>query len=403
MKVLMVHNFYGSSAPSGENQVFVAEQALLRARGHEVIELTRHSDEIRARGMLGAVQGALATPWNPWMVRALRQEMQRSRPDVMHVHNTFPLVSPAIFHTAGPVARVITLHNYRLFCAAGTPLRGCQVCTECLDRRSAWSALKYGCYRESRLATAPVALSVALHRKLGTWTQHVDAFIALTAFQRERMVGAGLPADRVHVKPNLYARNVCPIAYERRGEYVVFAGRLSVEKGVDTLIRAWILWGSTAPELRIVGDGPLRQSLQQLAASALGTRIRFLGQVSAAESEQQIATGRLLVLPSISFEGFPMVICEALARGTPVAASDIGPFPCIVEERVNGILFRPRDAQSLVQEVRKAWETPGLLERLSEGARRSFEGSYTEGANYQTVMSIYEQAKVVRRARISDQ
>ena len=164
MRILLVHNFYGSAAPSGENQVFEAEKVLLQSRGHEVAEFTRHSDEIRGPGVWGSIKGAAATRWNPWAAQAIRRAVARFLPDVVHVHNTFPLISPSIFHAlAGMgVARVLTLHNYRLFCPAAIPMRAGQVCTDCLDRRSVLPALQHGCYRNSRLATVPLAFMTGI-------------------------------------------------------------------------------------------------------------------------------------------------------------------------------------------------------------------------------------------------
>ena len=391
MKILLVHNFYGSTAPSGESQVFEVEKGLLQSRGHVLAEFTRHSDEIRGQGLWGAIKGAAATPWNPWAARAIRQVVARFRPDIVHVHNTFPLISPAIFHAlAGTgVARVLTLHNYRLFCPAAIPMRAGNVCTDCLDRRSVLPALQHGCYRHSRLATVPLALNVALHRAAGTWTKQVDAFIALTEFQRQRVADAGLPADRVHVKPNFYPGNPVVVPWTQRQPYVVFAGRLTAEKGVSTLVRAWQQWGPNAPELRILGEGELRGELERMAA---GLPVRFLGQLSAVEAQQQIAEASLLVLPSECFEGFPMVVREAFAFGTPAAVSDLGPLPSIVRNGESGVVFKAGNPASLLQELRKAWRTPGLLVQLGHGARAAFEANYTEDANYRMMMMIYEKA-----------
>ena len=372
MKVLLVHNYYGSAAPSGENQVFEAEGKLLRERGHAVEGFLRHSDVIRAKGVLGALQGAFSTPWNPFAAKAVRRAVETSHPDVVHVHNTFPLLSPAIFHAIGHrAARVLTLHNYRLFCAAAIPMREGQVCTECLDSRSVLPALQYGCYRNSRVATLPLAANVTLHRHLGTWTKQVDAFIALSEFQRERMIEAGLPAELVHVKPNFYPGNPTVVPWADRRQSVVFAGRLTAEKGVLALVRAWLMWGASAPELRIVGDGGLRKELAQLAATMPQAPIRFLGQLTGTEAQNEIARARLLVLPSEWFEGFPMVVREAFAFGTPAAVSNIGPLPSIVQQGENGVLFSPGNPQSLLQVVRTLWETAGELEQLATGARHS--------------------------------
>lgn len=399
MKILLAHNYYGSSAPSGENQVFEAERAMLAARGLEVCEFTRHSDDIRGRGIAGAMQGALATPWNPWSARAVRERMREFRPDLVHVHNTFPLLSPSIFYAVGArAARVLTLHNYRLFCPAAIPMRGGHICTECLDQHSTLPALRHGCYRGSRLATFPLALNVALHRLLGTWVHQIDVFIALTEFQKERMVAAGLPADRVHVKPNFFEGNPQPIPWLSRDDVVVFAGRLSEEKGVEHLVKAWLSWGEQAPELRILGDGPLCARLLDIAQSRGTARIHFLGQVSAAEATQHIARARLLVLPSICFEGFPMVVREAFAFGTPVAVSDIGPLPSIVRDGISGLVFAAGNADSLLEIVRSSWKS-GNLEQLGRGARAEFEAHYNEEVNYKMLIDIYARAEVSRRSR----
>lgn len=401
MKILFVHNFYGSSAPSGESHVYEVERALLASSGHTLAEFTRHSDEIRGQRAWGVIKGGAATPWNPWAARAIRRAVTQFRPDVVHVHNTFPLISPAIFHALADTgaARVLTLHNYRLFCPAAIPMRAGKVCTDCLDTHSSRPALRHGCYRGSRLATLPLAANVALHRRLGTWTRKVDAFIALTEFQRERMIEAGLPNGLVHVKPNFYPGRPAVVPWHERSASVVFAGRLTAEKGVLALVGAWMAWGAGAPELRIVGDGDLRDQLERLAATAPAVPIRFLGQLASAAAQEEIARARLLVLPSEWFEGFPMVVREAFAFGTPAAVSNIGPLPSIVREGENGVVFEPADPQSLLKTLRAAWETTGELERLAAGARRSFESLYTEDANYRMLMEIYEQAMDVSRRR----
>ncbi len=398
MKILLVHNFYGSSAPSGETTVLEVERALLERNGHEVTLFSRHSDEIREQGAWGAVKGAMSTPWNPFSAKALRRAVERFRPDVVHVHNTFPLLSPSIFSAIGyRAARVLTLHNYRLYCPAAIPMRNGKVCTRCLDERRVWPALCHGCYRGSRLATLPLAVSVALHRALGTWQRHVDAFIALTSFQKELMIRAGLRAVRVHVKPNFFPGNPPVVPWQERRDAVVFAGRLSSEKGVECLVRAWRQWGRKAPELRILGDGPLAGRLRQMVGDR--APVRFLGQLGAEEAQAEIGRARLLVLPSEWFEGFPMVVREAFALGTPVAVSNIGPLPSIVEEGRNGVVFEPGNAASLLETVRGVWGQPERLEALGRGARATFEARYTETVNYQQLMAIYEQAMAVNRER----
>jgi len=394
MKILLVHNFYGSAAPSGENMVFEAEKSLLQKNGHDVAVFTRHSDEIRNNGFAGMLRGAIATPWNFKMAIAIKKAIADFSPDVIHAHNTFPLISPSIFYAIGKkVARVLTLHNYRLFCPAAIPLRNGKVCIECIENKTVWPSIRYGCYRNSRLATLPLAVSVALHRMLGTWTKHVDAFITLSDFQRTLMASAGLPDERIYVKPNFYPGNPSVVPWGKRGEFIVFAGRLTAEKGVNSLLRAWRLWGIEAPALKLVGAGELRTELEQMAS---GLPVQFIGQVGSSEAQAHIANARLLVLPSECFEGFPMVIREAFAFGTPVAVSNIGPLPSIVQHGINGVVFEPENRQSLLNTVRTAWETPSLLEELGAGARAEFESKYTEDVNYKILMDIYEQALILR-------
>ncbi len=240
-RVLLVHNYYGSSAPSGENQVFEAEKAMLEKRGIEVRTFVRQSDTIRCGGKLrrlwGMLKGAASTVGNPFAARALSREIRAFRPEVVHFHNVFPLISPLGFraaHRAG--ARVVlTLHNYRTVCAAGIPMREGRVCTDCFGGCVA-PALRHRCYRGSLFATAPLALNISLYRRhLAKW---VDRFIALSEFQRGKMVACGFPAEKVVVKPNFVKiadEKIVPPS-ERKDE-ILYVGRLSPEKGVHTLSR----------------------------------------------------------------------------------------------------------------------------------------------------------------------
>ncbi len=352
LKILLVHNFYDSAIPSGENRVFLAEATLLRKKGNAVIEFTRHSDEFRERGVIGTFQGAFSTPWNPFSERKILSVLHHERPDIMHVHNFFPLLSPAIFYAAKGLgtATVMTLHNYRLFCAAGIPMRNGRPCTLCLDRKSVAPALRYGCYRDSRAATIFMALMIMLHRTMHTWRSRVDAFIVMSDFQKCLMARAGLPDKAIHIKPQFYPNPPDPQPWAERVEKVIFIGRLGEEKGVQVLFEAWRAWGLDAPFLEVIGDGPLRISLSQAVVSGgLTNRVVFTGQLPFDETQQHLSSARLLVIPSLCFEGFPMVVREAFALGVPVIASRLGPLPDIVEEGVAGALFEAGNAQDLLE------------------------------------------------------
>jgi exopolysaccharide biosynthesis WecB/TagA/CpsF family protein len=402
MKILLVHNFYGSSAPSGENMVYAAERELLRQHGHTVIEFTRHSDEIINRGIFGTIQGALATPWNPFSRRALQSLLEKEKPDVMHVHNTFPLLSPSIFYATKELqtATILTLHNYRTFCTAGIPMRDGVPCTECLDTQSVSRALKYGCYRKNRLATLSLATMIALHRRVKTWERQVDSFIALSDFQKDKMVEAGLPETNVHIKPPFYVNPPSPLSWQERESKVVFVGRLGIEKGLNILIDAWKQWGREAPQLEIIGDGPERVRLQKsVRGNGIEEKISFLGQLPFLEVQRRLRLARLLVLPSLCFEGFPMAIIEAFSLGVPVAASDVGPLPHIVKENENGILFRPDDVSNLCHTIREIWDHSDRLSLLGQGARQEFDKKYTADANYENLMKIYDAAIENKQSR----
>jgi glycosyltransferase involved in cell wall biosynthesis len=376
--------------------VFALERDMLVRRGHEVQCFERFSDEIRSKGAYGILAGGLATPWNPFAARAMRRLVATFRPDIVHVHNTFPLLSPAVFSAARGAGRVLTLHNYRLACPAAIPMREGRVCTECIDRRSVLPAALYGCYRGSRMATLPLVANIALQRMRETWTRDVEAFVALTEFQRDKMIQAGLPADRIWVKPNFFPGDPAVAPFDERPRRVVFVGRLSEEKGVDDLVTAWLRWGREAPELRLIGDGPLRAALSARAANA--PNVRFLGQLPHAETRREIGMARLLIFPSRWFEAFSLVLSEAFAFGTPSMVSDLGPLPGLVGGG-QGTVFRAGNVFDLLEKTQALWADGERLRLMSTAARGAFEFSFNEDVNYSLLMEIYERAAVVAASR----
>lgn len=388
-KVLFVHNYYGSASPSGENQVFEAEARLVAAQGVHVERFVKNSDSIRKVGAVGALIGALSTPWNPFSAAEIRKKALQFRPDVVHVHNTFPLISPSVFRALrGICARVLTLHNYRLFCPAAIPMRNGEVCIECIEKRSSLPGLRYGCYRDSKLATLPLVANIELSRGLKLWQNDVDAYVVLSDFQRDLVVSAGLPAEKVYVKPNFYPGRPLVVPWEKRQNYAIFVGRLTPEKGVDILLDSWRrLVGRLGVELRVIGSGPLLEHLKHKAA---GLPVTFMGQLPSEDAQRQIAGARLLILPSICYEGFPMVVREAYAFGTPVAASDLGPLSSIVKDNVSGVLFRAGDSSEMCKKILEVFQSDEKLAGLGSGAREEFEKFYTEEGNWKLLNSIYE-------------
>lgn len=340
MKILLLHNRYQQTG--GEDFVFETERDALKAAGHEVETLEVFNTEINSPlKALGAAAGAVYSPRG----RALAEgAIARFRPDVVHVHNFFPLLSPSVFHacTAARVPAVWTLHNFRITCANGLLFRQMRPCEDCVGRLP-WRAVRHGCYRGSRAGSATVAAMIGIHRHAGTWQRHVARFIALTPFARDLFIRAGLPAQRISVKPNFIPDPAAHAAPPASRSGFVFVGRLSPEKGVSTLLNAW---RENPHPLTILGDGPLAGEVA--AAAARNPAIRYLGgglprpAVFAA-----IAAAEALILPSVWYENFPMVAVEAMALSTPIIASNIGALASTVSAGGNGLLFPPGDAASL--------------------------------------------------------
>jgi glycosyltransferase involved in cell wall biosynthesis len=404
VKILLVHNFYGSTAPSGENTAFVAEASLLRNRGHSIVEFTRHSDELLHQGLYGTVRGALGTIWNPVSLRKLKSTLRDIRPEIVHVHNTFPILSPSVLYATSDlnIPTVMTLHNYRIGCSAATALRKDEPCTLCLDKKSVLPALRYGCYRDSRIATLPVSLMIALHNAKNTWKKNVDAFITLTEFQREKMAQFGIPEASLFVKPQFLENPPEPLPWQRRESKAVFIGRLYTAKGIHILIDSWKKWGKNAAPLEIIGDGPMRNELMSAAGkSEAAGSISFLGNLSHAEAMRKLSSAKLLILPSLCFEGFPMVVQEAYAYGVPIAASNIGSLPHLIAENRTGTLFTPGNAESLLASVQPLLADDKQLRILGAQAKQEFDSKYTAGKNYDILMSIYASAAAHRGAKLN--
>jgi glycosyltransferase involved in cell wall biosynthesis len=273
-------------------------------------------------------------------------------------------------------------------------------CTLCLDRRSSVPAVRYGCYRGSRAATLPLAVMSALHRRLGTFAKDVDRVVALTAFAREMLVRAGLGADTIEVKPHFLAspHAVRPWA-EREGE-VLYLGRLGPEKGVRALVEAWAGWRDGAPRLDLVGSGPERGALEEaIGRERLEGRVALSAAVPFEAAQERLANARLLVLPSVCFEGFPLVIREAYAHGVPVAASRLGALVELVRDGETGVLFEPGDPADIRRTIAAAWADQARLAEMGRRARAEFEARYTAEIGYRRLMEIYEHAIATRRER----
>ncbi len=383
-RILLVHNRYRQRG--GEDAAFEAEAGMLRRAGHAVRAFTVES---RTPGPLEAPAFAARALWSLHARRALRPVLASFRPDVVHFHNTFPVLSPAVYYECrkAGVPVVQTLHNYRLLCPAATLFRAGAVCEECPRARSPRPALLHGCYRGSRSQTAVVAAMLGLHRALGTWDREVGAYIALTESARRRFVEGGLPEAKVFVKPNFVALSgAAPSG--GTGSYALFAGRLSPEKGVRTLLEAWRLVAGIP--LLVAGDGPLRGEAETAASRLGGGRLRILGWQDPGRVDELMRGARFLVFPSLCYESFPLALAESFGCGLPVVAAGLGAAAEIVRDGRSGIHFRPGDAADLAGTAAWLWSRPDECRRMGGEARAQFEAEYGEPRNYRTLMGIYE-------------
>ena len=262
MKLLLCHEFYRQFG--GEDQSFLDEAAMLRSKGHEVVEYTRHSDEIARSSRVGT---AIRSVWNAAAYREVRAIIRRERPDIMHCTNLFPLISPAAYKAAHDegVPVVQALRNYRLVCPSATLVRDGKVCEDCLGKAVPWPAVRHGCYQKSRLGSAVVATTFGIHNVKGTW-KHVDCFYTPSHFARSVFMRAGIPAEQIEVKPNSVVPD--PGVGSGDGGYALFVGRLAPEKGIGTLLKAWAELDEDFP-LHVIGDGACR-GLVEAAAARIG-------------------------------------------------------------------------------------------------------------------------------------
>jgi glycosyltransferase involved in cell wall biosynthesis len=386
MKILIVHNQYQHRG--GEDVVREAEIRLLRRAGHGILEYTRSNSEFDAASLSRYPRLALNTVWSRRAYRDLRALLLRDRPDLAHFHNTFPLISPSAYYACADagVPVVQTLHNYRLLCPGANLVRDGKICEECPRHSFAWPGVIHACYRDSHLATSAAAAMLAVHRAAKTWQSKVNAFIALTQFARQKFLRAGLPADRLFVKSNFVERDPGP--KRDPGEYALYVGRCSAEKGVRVLLAAWRTLSFQIP-LKIAGNGPLREEIEREIQRDPSCRIEFLGYRSPDDVSSLMHRARFLIVPSVCFENFPQVIAESFACGLPAVVSGHGAMSEIVADGATGLHFQPANVQDLAQKAAWAFTHPGETAAMGRAARAEFQLKYTSDAALRNLEAIY--------------
>ncbi|MBW4525073.1 MAG: glycosyltransferase family 4 protein [Phormidium tanganyikae FI6-MK23] len=388
MRILMLHNRYQS--PSGEESVVQAEQTLLESRGHTVKVLEVDNREIE--GVFNKAKAAINVVYSPSSKRLVENAILQFKPEIVHVHNFFPLLSPSVHFACNEagIPLVQTLHNYRLLCAIASLYRDGRVCEDCLGKPFGWSSVIHKCYRSSSIGSAAVAAMSSIHRWLGTWSERVDAYICLTEFAREKFIQGGLPANKLFVKPNfVYPSQVSKTTQTSFGDelYALYVGRLYEEKGINTLLAAWKQLNGKI-KLKILGDGPLFQQVREEIRHIPG--VELLGKQPSERVYQLMANAQFVVVPSEWYETFGLVLIESFSVGTPVVASKIGALAELINPGQNGLQFRPGDAEDLAAKIKWALAHPEELAQMGQKAYADFNEKYTPERNYHQLIDIYK-------------
>ncbi|HUI52113.1 MAG TPA: glycosyltransferase family 4 protein [Terriglobales bacterium] len=387
MRILFAHNRYRMQG--GEDLAAQVEMELLRSFGHATELLEVDNKEIAGVG--GTMKAALGTVYSRASKKRLEERIAAFQPDVVHVFNFFPLLSPSIHHAcweAGvPVIQKIS--NFRLICPGALLMREERVCEECLGKFFPWPGIRHACYRESRAGSAVVAAMIATHRLLGTWEKAVDGYIARTRFSRAKLVEGGLPAEKISIIPS-FAPDPGPLQ-SSSGRFALFAGRLSPEKGISTMLDAWERLNGAGIRLKIAGEGPLKEEVQ-CRANGNGGNVEYLGALPRGQVQSLLGEAAFLVFPSTCYENFPLSIVEAFASGVPVVASGLGAMAEIIEHGRTGLLFSAGDVEDLTAKIEWAASHPAEMTKMRGEARAAYLSQYTPERNYELLISLYQRA-----------
>lgn len=387
MKIILGHNFYRSTAPSGEDGVYQNERKLLENNGVDIISYEKFNDDLDDSSFSERITIALDGAWSNNTYRELTDLIQKNKPDLAHFHSIFPQISPSAYTACkdNNIPVIHTLHNYRPICPGAMLIRDGKPCEDCLGTNLLPSLL-HKCYRGSLLATGAITWQIVRNRLTHTY-QKVSKYIVLTEFAASRYIKAGFSSDKIIVKPNfLPSRRLVSSCSDTR--YAVYVGRLSEEKGVRTMLNAW----QRVKELplKILGDGPLRNELEQFVR-ANDLNVEFLGFIANDRVLEIIGNAQLQVIPSEWYEGFPMVVLESYALGVPLIASRIGSLEEVVLEGETGLKFTPGNADELAEKVNCLINDDNSRAKMRMNARKLFEQKYTAEANIKMLHSIYEQ------------
>ena len=393
LRILHVHNYY--KQPGGEDTAFESEVFLLRQRGHQVIEFTE--DNHRIEHMPFSLVG-LQSLWSWETYQKISKILVQEHPDIVHFHNTFPLISPSAYYACSKfeIPVIQSLDNPRLLCLSANFYRNGKLCQDCLGKTPPLPGIFHGCYHQSSLQSVVVASMLSLHRWLKTWSTKVDNYLVATDFYKAKFIEGGLPPERIIVKPHFIYPDPNSRLEGLSGKYVLFIGRLDPEKGVRTLLQAWKQ--ITDIPLKIRGAGQLQGEVVNIINANRLDNVELLGRLHRGELTELIQNARFLIWPSEGYyETFGYVAVESFGCGVPVIASRIGVCCEMITDGVTGLHFNPGDPNDLAEKVRWAWVHPDAMAILGKNARREYEEKYTTEKNYELLMGIYQRAIRIRK------
>ena len=388
MKIALVHNYY--QVAGGEGVVVSNEKKLLESKDNQVVEFTKSNHEIYNLGVNGKIRLAAKTIYNWEVKREFEAFVKREEPDIVHFHNTFPLISPSVYGVCNKhnIPAIQTLHNYRLLCPSSVLYREGRICEDCLGKKIPLNSVINSCYRGSATQTGVVAAMLGVHNLLGTWRNQIDVFIALTKFAKQKMVQGGFPERKIIVKPNFTDE---PAGWSSEsGSYALFVGRLSQEKGIVNLINSWKYLGANIP-LRIVGDGPLSGFVKESSKKLKG--VEWFGRKSRKDILRLMKNACFLVFPSEWYEGgFPLVVIESFSSGLPVISSKVGGMTSLIKHGQTGLHFSAGSMTDLIRQVKWAIENPKTMKHMRSKVRIEYEMYYSSETSYKSLMGIYKTA-----------
>ncbi|QHT71625.1 glycosyltransferase family 4 protein [Rhodocytophaga rosea] len=390
MRILLIHNKYQQKG--GEDVVFGAEGELMASHGHTVERLLFDNSQIKSAK--DVILSGIGSVYNVQSANRVDAVIRFFQPDIIHVHNFFPLASPAVFFVAAKfgVPVIVTLHNYRLICPSYSLYYDGKIYEKSIHKVFPIDAILKGVYRESKIQTASTVLMTGIHKLTGTWKNKVDRYIVLTEFAKNKFLDSSLqvPTEQLIVKPNF--TDDLGIGEEQRENFFLFIGRLTGEKGIQTVLDAAATGKFT---LKIIGDGPLKETVESYAARY--PNILYAGFQQKPFIISELKKCRALVFPSVWYEGFPMTILEAFSTGTPVITSKLGGMAEIVDDLQNGLHFLPGNSADLVDKIQVLSADAKLSIQLGKQARQDYLDKYTPEKNYTLLLSIYEQAIAAKK------